>query len=286
MPTIYEAASHFYKKHKTFLNAHYLGFSLRRMLFDIEDIIGFKGFSPWSPLSTRPQMDAITGYFDHLKTGAPVEYFTGVAHFYNHRYYVDKSVLIPRPETELLVEMALPYIREGHSVVDVGTGSGNIACTLAIECKKPISLVAVDRSQKALEIVKKNVFFNKFKMPKETKWRFLQSDRLGDFDGGADIILSNPPYLKRGADRRFVHDQVLKYEPWGALFLDDGCYDGWYRTFFTQIYQKLASGGIFIMEGHEDYLQSLRGLAEEVGFQEVEIHDDLARRRRFLRMVR
>ena len=281
MQTIYESASHFYREHEVFLGTHYPGFSLKRMLFDIEDVLRAEGrsFSPQANLDSS----AVDGYFRHLKTGAPTEYFTGLSHFYGHGFYVDENVLIPRQETELLVEMILPHIREGSTVVDVGTGSGNIAIAIAIECKKSVRLVVVDRSRKALGVAKKNIFLNGFKIPQETRWQFVESDRLEYFDGRADIVVSNPPYLKKKADSNLVHRQVIEYEPWEALFLDDEEYLDWYGVLFSQVHHKLSTGGIFLMEGHESYLEGLRSMAEEAGFKGVDILRDLARKKRFFK---
>ena len=75
-------------------------------------------------------------YLHHLTTGAPTEHFTNTSHFFGHRFTVDNTVFLPRVETEILVESALPYLKKGSIVLDMGTGSGNIACTLGLEYKK------------------------------------------------------------------------------------------------------------------------------------------------------
>ena len=259
----------FYREHESFLKTHYPGFSLRKMHFDLEDV----------KCST-------TRYFNYLKTGAPTEYFTETAHFFGHRFFVDERVFIPRFETEGLVELALPFINKGQSVFDMGTGSGNIACTLGLECRYPIFLVACDLCEKALAVAKKNASSHASKMPQGTRLVFLKSDRFFHFGLKADIVVSNPPYIKVRADRDSIHSQVIQYEPHKAFLLDDELYTPWYRGFFRQVSILLNPGGYFFMEGHEHHLEYLKEVLEEFSFEYVEIARDLSGRKRFLKAKR
>ena len=101
-----------------------------------------------------------------------------------------------------------------------------------------------------------------------------------------DLIVSNPPYIKAKADRLKVHSQVEKFEPHLALFLKDEEYDSWFKEFFNEVFDKLKPGGIFWMEGHEDHLQELAKMAQDTGFVDVKIDQDLTNRDRFLRATK
>ncbi len=260
---------HFYREYGPFLKTHYPGFSLRKMHFDLEDL-----------------QCSITQYLNHLKTGAPTEYFTKTAHFFGHKFYVNKKIFLPRFETEGLVELALPFIKKGDIVFDMGTGSGNIACTVSLECPYPISLTACDICEESLKVAKKNYLFHASKIPRRTRFTFLKSDRFFHFDLKANVIISNPPYIKARTDRNSVHPQVLKYEPHKAFFLDDKLYTSWYREFFRRVSVLLVPGGHFFMEGHECHLEHLKAVLEEFSFEQAEITQDLSGRKRFLKAER
>jgi release factor glutamine methyltransferase len=105
-------------------------------------------------------------------------------------------------------------------------------------------------------------------------------------EGDFDVILFNPPYIKRDSDFENVHHQVREYEPHVALFLNDAEYDEWFREFFTQLKEKLKYPGIFMMEGHEDHLENLKNLAKEMGFDNAEIIKDYGQVPRFLLIER
>ena len=149
----------------------------------------------------------------YLDEKRPIQYIIGYAYFYGRKLKVNTDVLIPRPETELLCEYAIDIIKQNNlkSVLDIGTGSGAIAYTIACETKAKV--YASDISEKALEVAKEN--------SKDTDISFIQSDvysniNLGiNLDNKLDMIISNPPYIPSGD---FVEDIVKNNEPHLALY--------------------------------------------------------------------
>lgn len=282
----------FFNEEKKSLLSFYPGLTLHRLRNDIklhaflngvdsEELFDF----PYLPHRSNP----ITLFFEKLKEGVPLEYITGYAYFYRSLFKVTPDVLIPRSETEILVELASQEIQKNYRqkncrIADVGTGSGVIALTLMMEDFASLDVVASDISDKALTLARENYFNLRFAISAKHKIEFVKSDRLQSIEGQFDIILSNPPYIKRRSDQDSVHHQVLSYEPAMALFLDDDVYDLWFEDFFKSIHQKLAASGFSLIEGHELHLQGLKEMAEKLGFTKVDIIKDYTGRNRFLRL--
>ena len=152
-----------------------------------------------------------------LKTGKPYQQILGHTEFYGKKFFVDENVLIPRPETEELVELAINKIRDSRfeirdfKILDVGTGSGIIPITLKKHFKNA-EISAMDISEKALEIAKKNAEFH------QANIQFIQQDYLNTkLEENYDIIISNPPYI--GIEENIeIEDSVKGFEPNIALF--------------------------------------------------------------------
>jgi len=225
------------------------------------------------------------GFFQKTKLGVPLEYINFKSYFYTNEFYVNKDVLIPRNETEILVEDAINFINENYhddfSLYDVGTGSGVIPLTIAAEVKKPIKIKACDISKEALEVAKINDdhLFNKF--AKGTTIQFEIRDRLLGVSDEFDLITSNPPYIKEVEDKFQVHHGTDTHEPHMALYLKDDEYDTWFATLFSQVRDCLKVDGLFLMEGHEDHLEEQAKMAESF-FSSVELKKDYTQRPRFL----
>lgn len=201
--------------------------------------------------------------------GEPVAYILGVREFYGRRFTVNPSVLIPRPETEHLVEAVLARLPENGRVWDLGTGSGAVAVTVALE--RPDAFVrASDISPPALETARKNAadlgarvefahgsWFDT-DMPSEGKW---------------DIIVSNPPYIENGDKHLSQGD--LRFEPQIALTdFSDGL--SCIRTLAQGATKYLADGGFLLLEHGFDQGAAVRGVLAENGFSGVETLPDLA----------
>lgn len=287
---IHEKVHEFYDKSRDQLVQNYPGIRLDLIKSAINDYLPLMAIkSPYlfDHYFVSHRNHPLQDFFDKLLEGVPLEYITGKAYFYRLAFEVNKDVLIPRSETEILVEKAVAELKkysgeEVPKLIDVGTGSGAIAISILQDATTPVKAIASDISSKALKVAKRNYFNLQFTIMPESELTFIKSDRLYDIDEQFHMIVSNPPYIKNVSDRDLVHSQVLKYEPHLALFLEDDTYDDWFAIFFTQVKNKLFSEGVFIMEGHEHHLQKLKRLAQAVGLVSVEVLQDYTQRDRFL----
>ncbi len=197
----------------------------------------------------------------------PIQYITGEQEFYGLPFHVTPAVLIPRPETELLVEAVLARVTATAQIVDVGAGSGAIAVALAKHLPEA-ALTAVDISEAALAIAKENAARNGVQM------RFLQSDLLGAIPAEErfDAIVANPPYVPE-SDRATLHPEVSEYEPALALFAGEGGLDI-YRRLIPEAAVRLKPGGLLAMEIGFGQREAVARLLE--GWDAVEFLDDFA----------
>lgn len=188
----------------------------------------------------------------------PVAYIVGQREFYGRPFRVGPGVLIPRPETELLVDLARDHVRDGGvqgpRVLDVGTGSGCIALTLALELEGA-EVVAVDASEAALEVARSNA------QALGAEVELVHGDGLevGDQRGPFDLVLSNPPYVDPGV-RDELEPQVRDHEPAEALFAPEGDLDHWARALFERAERWLRPGGLLAVELGFDQAERLRDL--------------------------
>ncbi len=202
--------------------------------------------------------------------GEPLAYLVGEKEFYGLMLQVDRRVLVPRPDTETLVEWALEVLedRPSPSLVDLGTGSGAIA--LALASRRPDARVeAVDRSEDALAVARANA--QRLGLPvnfRAASW--LEGTAKGP-GAGLDLIVSNPPYIA-AAD---PHLAALGHEPLSALAAGaDGLDD--IRAIVSQAPAHLAPGGWLLLEHGWDQAGAVRGLLEAAGFAQVQSRLDLA----------
>lgn len=167
----------------------------------------------------------------------------------------------------------------------MGIGSGAIALSLMQESAHPIFMTGFDLSVEALKVARKNWFKLRYKIAPSSDLRLIQSDRLTEGDDSFHLIVCNPPYIKRGEDRAFVHSQVDSFEPHVALYLDDEEYEQWFTLLAKQVSQRLLCEGILVMEGHEDHWDEITPLFQSVGL-ETQLINDLTGAPRFLRAKR
>ncbi len=208
-----------------------------------------------------------------LNSGKPLAYINKCSYFYNSDVYVDERVLIPRFETEILVEQALKL--DALDILELGCGSGAITKAYLIDNNTSKNITVSDISQDALDVAKINL--------KNYKVKFILSDKFKNIHQSFDLIVSNPPYIKR-SQFNGVHKNVIKYEPDLALFLSDTEHDIWFKDFFTGAQRCLNAEGTLLMEGHEENLEDLSKLAKELGFNNIECIKDLTGRDRVLKM--
>lgn len=197
--------------------------------------------------------------------GKPLQYITKTQEFYGRPFTVSPDVLIPRPETELLIETVIKRRPGARAVVDVGTGSGAIAITLALELGA--SVVATDISAAALKVAASNA------TTLEATVRFIAADLLEPIaDGTMDLIVSNPPYVSL-EDRESMQREVRDWEPELALFAGVNGLDI-YRRLIPEAWRVLKPGGLLAIElgfGQADAITALVG-----DWHNVEIAADLA----------
>jgi release factor glutamine methyltransferase len=201
--------------------------------------------------------------------GEPVAYITGKKEFYGFEFLVDRGVLVPRPETELLVDVALSYLKgkQGKTVVDVGTGSGCIILTLCKLLGDANRYYGVDLSPKALEVAEKN------RERLGCSVTLLRSNLLEAVDFPVDAVVANLPYVPVG-DKR-LHKWVLKYEPAMALF---GGKDGLelIERLIVQAKEKINPKGFIALEVGEGQADRVKSLLETAGFLNVKSFRDLS----------
>ena len=176
----------------------------------------------------------------YIKNKEPIQYILGYAYFYNLKLKVNNNVLIPRPETELLVQKALDEINKNNyqSVIDIGTGSGAIA--IAIKKNALVSVTALDISDKALDVAKSNA------QDLNLDIDFRLSDLFSNVCKKYDVIVSNPPYIDK-SDINNIDEIVYRNEPHIALFSEDnGLY--YYKKIIDNLDNYLNDNGVVIME--------------------------------------
>ena len=188
-----------------------------------------------------------------LKKGQPVQYIIGNVNFYGNTIDVTKDTLIPRFETELLVSKTIDYIKSYFkkkvSIIDLGTGSGNIAITLAQ--KIPSEVTAVDISPKALNIARKNAKKNGVKI------KFYQNDMLNNITEKFDVIISNPPYISY--DEK-VEDIVKNNEPSIALYAKNNGLE-FYEKILSKAKNKINEKALIAFEIGKDQGANVKNIA-------------------------
>ena len=224
-----------------------------------------------------------------LLKNKPIQYILGETEFCGMRFLVDENVLIPRPETEEMVNMIVScrdkacLVPTGYNVLDIGTGSGCIAISLA-KLLEDSAVTAVDVSEKALEVAKKNAEAN------EVNVTFIKDDILNPqnrdlLNGQFDIIVSNPPYVCE-SEKSEMRANVLDYEPSTALFVSDNDPLVFYRKILEFAQKALKPNGEVWFEINEKYGNETAELCHSEGFKNVEIIRDFRERERILRARR
>ncbi|CAM3597427.1 peptide chain release factor N(5)-glutamine methyltransferase [Elizabethkingia occulta] len=184
-----------------------------------------------------------TQALEELKSGKPYQQILGKAYFYGEEFFVNENVLIPRPETEELIELILEKLPADKKlkILDIGTGSGCIAITIAKHLKQA-NVYALDYSKKALEMVKKNAVLHNVNI------HFIQQDYLNtELSEVFDVIISNPPYI--GTEEEVdIENSVKDFEPMMALFAPQNDVLAFYRKIANDTDNKLADGGYIFLE--------------------------------------
>lgn len=206
-------------------------------------------------------------YIETRASHIPLQHITGVQEFMGLEFLVNEHVLVPRQDTEVLVESVLEVLKPGMKVLDMCTGSGCILLSL-MNCEKQILGVGVDISEDALKVAKANG------ERIGVKTDFIQSDLFENVSGKYDVIVSNPPYIRTAVIEE-LKDEVKFHDPFIAL---DGKEDGLY--FYRKIVEKspeyLVNGGQLLFEIGHDQGEDVKKLMEQAGFTGITVKKDLA----------
>lgn len=233
---------------------------------------------------SREEVLKIDDIINRLNNYEPLQYILGSTEFYDLKINVQPGVLIPRPETEELVDYIIKRNadKNGLRVLDIGTGSGCIALSLKKNLKKS-SVCAYDVSKAALEIAKKNAGDNNLEI------NFLYFDILNYEESAEsiifDIIVSNPPYV-RESEKEFMLKNVLDFEPETALFVEDENPLIFYSAIAKYASIHLQTGGELYFEINEHFGQETKNLLESLNFKETMIIKDLFGKDRIIRALK
>lgn len=239
----------------------------------------------WSEEELNPEqiirLDEVT---QRLLKHEPWQYIGGYADFYGLKFKVNPSVLIPRPETEELVFVALDFIKHNDvkSVLDIGTGSGIIPITIGIKAQQPLTLLAIDVSTDALRLAHENA---------ETHDVFVEFAALDFLDRSqwadlpkVDVIISNPPYIGK-KEKPEMSANVLDYEPHIALFVKDDEME-FYEAIATFVAEYQDEGCFVLVEINEKYSQNVAETFTNHGLQHVAIIKDMQGKDRMVSAVK
>ena len=221
----------------------------------------------------------ITDIISRLQRHEPLQYIVGSARFHGHRFKVTPAVLIPRPETEQLVDLIVDENSASDlRVLDIGTGSGCIAISLA-RALKFAQVDALDVSRDALAVARENAAALKVRV------NFFESDILSPQPAARyDIIVSNPPYVCWN-ERESMECNVKDYEPGQALFVPDNDPLLFYKAIAPYAAQSLEKGGRLYLEINQRFGQEVKKLLEENGLDEIRIIEDSYGNTRFAAAV-
>ncbi len=242
----------------------------------MKDILGFD--------ETKLLLERHQKLADHLKEsytyviakraqGIPLQYITKSQEFMGLTFYVDDRVLIPRQDTETLIELLIQKNKEENFVkgVDIGTGSGCISISLT-KYIEGLKMTAIDLSEGALEVAKKNVQIHQL----EERIKLLQSNVLDAYNKKetVDLVVSNPPYISQD-DCRELMVEVIGHEPRMAL-TDEGDGLSFYKRITKDAKEILKPGGIIAYEIGYNQAKEVTTILEAAGYVEIEVHQDLA----------
>ena len=215
-----------------------------------------------------------------LKLQEPIQHILEKAYFMDMDFYVSKDTLIPRPETEELIRWIVEDIQPTTTmrILDIGTGSGCIAISLAKHFPNA-DVHALDISEGAIKVAKKNAVLNKVKVS------FIEKDIFDvdvDFDFNFDIIVSNPPYV-RELEKKEMHKNVLNHEPSQALFVSNAAPLVFYKRITALAGTLLEEGGSLFFEINQYLGKETKQLIKDHNFSEIELRKDMFENDRMLK---
>ena len=219
--------------------------------------------------------DDIKKIIRDLKAQKPLQYILGETGFYGMQLKVNEYTLIPRSETEELVEWVLE--EEFNSALDIGTGSGCISIALAKNSNATIS--AIDVSEKALKVAEENAAIN------EVEIDFMQQDILEAYSlPKVDVIVSNPPYILE-SEKQNMKANILQYEPYLALFIPDENPLLFYKRIGNLAAKHLNCGGKLYFEINEQYGVEILEMLSKIGFVDIALKKDINDKDRMIKAI-
>ena len=222
-------------------------------------------------------LDRIKEVIQRLQNEEPIQYIFGFTEFYGLKFNVSEDTLIPRPETEELVEWIIETVKSDEylsslpelRILDIGTGTGCIAITLT-KLVQSANTTAIDISEKALSVAESNSTLN------EVNIDFVPTDvlELSSLDNQYDIIVSNPPYV-RNLEKVEIKKNVLQFEPKTALFVEDDDPLLFYRKIGKLAFDSLTTNGYLFFEINKYLGKETVDLLSDLGYQQIELRKDL-----------
>ena len=236
---------------------------------------------PEDPIPEK-NIDKLLDISNQLKTGKPVQYIVGETDFYGYRIIVNGNVLIPRPETEELVDLVIKEnpAYTGH-VLDIGTGSGCIAVALAGNLPQA-AVTAIDNSSPALRTASVNARNN------DVNIKFLDFDIMSGLipeTGTAEIIVSNPPYVLN-SEKSSMHKNILDFEPAAALFVPDNEPLKFYKAILDIAIELLLKGGRIYFEINESKGKSMADLLGYYSYSDIRVIKDMNGKDRIIKGIK
>ena len=240
----------------------------KEFIFYLKEYLNLKDASIYVDkdyLLSNDEQEGIEEFINHKKDGLPLDYILKKSFFYGNEFLVDQRVLIPRPETELLVDhINTLNFPDNIKILDAGTGSGCIGISIAMH-NPNIQVYGLDYSAKSLEVAKANK--NYFEL---NNFSLIHSDWLSSIkDRSIDFIVSNPPYI----DSQDIHLKDLIHEPASALVASDSGL-GDFKVISQQASLKLRKGGVLIFEHGYQQASEVSKIMKKNGFNNIETFKD------------
>ncbi len=226
---------------------------------------------------TNTELEKINKFTSELKKGKPYQYIIGETTFCNWKFYVNESVLIPRVETEGLVDWVLSDNKDSKvTMIDFCSGSGCIAITIKMK-RKNWDIIALEKSKKAIEVAKRN------SRRYSVNINYLHADVFSwnKYDE-IDIMISNPPYIL-DSQKKFMKENVLNFEPKKSIFVSDENPLIFYKRIFDISKIKLKAGGRIYFEINPKFKNQLISLSKKYQFFNYELKKDIFKRNRYIK---
>ena len=226
---------------------------------------------------TRIELDKINNFTNELKKGKPFQYIIGETRFYNYKFYVNESVLIPRIETEGLVDWVLKDSKESKKVViDFCSGSGCIAVVIKIKRKK-WDVFALEINEKAIDLAKRNSSRHSVNIS------YIHADIFSwNNHDEIDMIVSNPPYVLESQKKK-MKVNVLNFEPEKSIFVKDKNPLIFYKRIFDISKLKLKPGGLLYFEINPKFKNALISLSKKYNFSNYVLKKDIFKKNRYIK---